>query len=965
MTVSVSAVNDGPVAVADVTSTSEDVSLSAIDVLGNDTDVDGDALSVTSASAANGSVSINADGTLNYTPTANFNGTDTITYTISDGQGGTDTASVTVSVSAVNDGPVVSGALNSNANEDDALFSLDLLNGASDVEGDTLTVSGLTLTGGNAAGVTVNGNSLDVDPAVYNSLGAGESEVISYSYTISDGNGGSVAQTATVTITGTDDAPVVSGTFTGAATEGDVGDPAVTVTGSISISDPDASDNPVFNNTTVNGLYGALTLTGGNWSYVLDQAAAQSLGAGEVATDTLTLTATDGTSQDIVITITGSNDVPVLTSTSFATNEDNVINGSLSFSDLDGDTVLFTLAGGASNGSVTVNADGTFSYTPNTDYSGADSFAVTMNDGNGGVITQTVNLSVDAVADAPDLYLPDDIVDFVNPALDFEGAGGLSPWQTGGTVNLGTNDFGQTPVSGSNMANLRAEGATQTQIETALGLTAGTLDSIASNASAGNLNATDGSYISHSVYAEAGDVITVNWNFINAEKTVYAVNDKYDDFAVAVVDGSPTLLSQSSNLANDNLDYDVDGDVEVSGWNTFTYTATQTGLVDIGFAMLNAGDQKIDSYLLVDNLQINGSPANINTVDINLQALLNDLDGSESLSVQLSGFPPGATFNQGSLNGSNWVIGPLGIVGLTSLLMTLPAGYSGAFGLNVAATATEAGNSDATTVNGVIDVTIADAGTPVVSDISLFTNATGSFSVDGTSLSEFGDSPSTLGVDSVTGGASYDSGTDTVTVTGNTFDYNLVDGQGNTGASTATVTVNTVSGATVTGSSGDDLLVGDLSSGNTLDGGAGDDILIGSGGDDILIGGENDDVLTGGAGSDQFVWQAGDEHNSVDPAVDTITDFNDAAGGDVLNLADLLVGEESNPLTEYLNFQYTDIDGDGNKETVISVDVDGGSIFETTQTVILENVDLTQGGTLGTDQEILNSLLIKSTLITD
>ena len=70
--------------------TAEDVALNNIDVLGNDTDVDGDPLSVTGASALSGTVTVNPDGTLNYTPNLNFNGTDTISYDISDGNGGVD-----------------------------------------------------------------------------------------------------------------------------------------------------------------------------------------------------------------------------------------------------------------------------------------------------------------------------------------------------------------------------------------------------------------------------------------------------------------------------------------------------------------------------------------------------------------------------------------------------------------------------------------------------------------------------------------------------------------------------------------------------------------------------------------------------------------------------------------------------------------------------------------------------------
>jgi dienelactone hydrolase len=99
--------NDAPVANDDGPfSTDEDTDLNDINVLVNDSDVDGDILSVTSASALNGSVIINADGTLNYTPAANFHGADTISYAISDGNGGSDTAIVTVEVEAVNDSPI-------------------------------------------------------------------------------------------------------------------------------------------------------------------------------------------------------------------------------------------------------------------------------------------------------------------------------------------------------------------------------------------------------------------------------------------------------------------------------------------------------------------------------------------------------------------------------------------------------------------------------------------------------------------------------------------------------------------------------------------------------------------------------------------------------------------------------------------------------------------------------------------
>ncbi|MEB8389197.1 Hint domain-containing protein [Rhodobacteraceae bacterium KMM 6894] len=92
--------NADPVAVDDGISTVEDEDVD-IPVLGNDTDLDGDTLSVESfTDPANGTVTDNGDGTLNYQPDAGFVGTDTFEYTVSDGNGGTDTGTVTVEVAA-------------------------------------------------------------------------------------------------------------------------------------------------------------------------------------------------------------------------------------------------------------------------------------------------------------------------------------------------------------------------------------------------------------------------------------------------------------------------------------------------------------------------------------------------------------------------------------------------------------------------------------------------------------------------------------------------------------------------------------------------------------------------------------------------------------------------------------------------------------------------------------------------
>ena len=129
--------------------------------------------------------------------------------------------------------------------------------------------------------------------------------------TASDGT----AQNITITVNGTEDAPIVAGTFTGNVAEGDIGD-MVTTAGTISISDVDTGDNPSLRrHDGCNGTYGSLALVGGSWTYTLDQATAQSLDNGDTVTDTITLTASDGTAQNISITVNGTEDAPVVAGT--------------------------------------------------------------------------------------------------------------------------------------------------------------------------------------------------------------------------------------------------------------------------------------------------------------------------------------------------------------------------------------------------------------------------------------------------------------------------------------------------------------------------------------------------------------------------------------------------------------------------------------------------------------------------
>ena len=192
------AANTPPVAVDDSGTANEDSGVS-IDVVANDTDADGDILSVQSVTqGSNGSVVDNGDGTVTYTPDPDWNGVDTFGYTVGDGRGGTDTGMVTVTVTPVNDEPVAVDDSDSIA--EDGSSTVDVVVNDSDVDGDILSV--LSVTQGSNGSVTDNG-----DGTVTYTPDADWNGVDSFTYTVTDG---ALTDTATVTVTvaAVNDAPV-------------------------------------------------------------------------------------------------------------------------------------------------------------------------------------------------------------------------------------------------------------------------------------------------------------------------------------------------------------------------------------------------------------------------------------------------------------------------------------------------------------------------------------------------------------------------------------------------------------------------------------------------------------------------------------------------------------------------------------------------------------------------------------
>ena len=393
VTLTVAAVNDAPVAVDDVVTAQEDVLLENINVLGNDTDSDGNPLTVTNAvSAAGGVVTINADGTLNYQAPANFTGPDTINYTIDDGAGGTSTAVVNIDVAPVAD---LAAADDQNTGDQDTVISGSVADNDTTLSGGTLTYA--------AAGDVQNGSlTFNTDGTYSYTPEAGFSGTDSFDYVVTDTDSGeSFTQTVTLTVAAVNDAPVAVDDVVTA--QEDVLLENINVLG----NDTDSDGNPLTVTNAVSAAGGVVTINAdGTLNY---QAPANFTGP-----DTINYTIDDGAggTSTAVVNI----DVAPVADLAAADDQntgdqDTVISGSVADNDttLSGGTLTYAAAGDVQNGSLTFNTDGTYSYTPEAGFSGTDSFDYVVTDTDSGEsFTQTVTLTVAAVNDAP--VAVDDVV---------------------------------------------------------------------------------------------------------------------------------------------------------------------------------------------------------------------------------------------------------------------------------------------------------------------------------------------------------------------------------------------------------------------------------------------------------------------------------------------------------------------------------------------------------------------------
>ncbi|HAS6495881.1 TPA: tandem-95 repeat protein, partial [Vibrio parahaemolyticus] len=389
--VDVTPVNDAPVAKDDIATTQEDTAVT-IDVLPNDTDVDGDKLSIESASVPKeqGTVEV-VNGKLVFTPAENFNGDAEITYTVTDGQL-TDEAKVTVTVNPVNDAPTIKVDAVESITED--AVSTDTVVATltvrdTDTPEDQLTISlennsnGYFVLVGNEVKLTQAG----VDAVNNDALNLKD---LTISASVSDGVNPTASDSDSLIVNRVNDAPTVENAIADQELSEDFATYTIDLNDAFKDSDS-ALNFSVSGNSNVlvsieNGI--ATISPTADWN----------------GSETLTFTATDPSgesiSQTVNFTVAPVADI-VADKATVVEDTPTIIKvlGNDTFEG-DGKVVSLDANNGPANGTVSVNPDGSVTYTPNDNYVGKDTFTYVVTSGGVSEST-TVTVNVTPVNDAP------------------------------------------------------------------------------------------------------------------------------------------------------------------------------------------------------------------------------------------------------------------------------------------------------------------------------------------------------------------------------------------------------------------------------------------------------------------------------------------------------------------------------------------------------------------------------------
>ncbi|MGQ3091154.1 MAG: retention module-containing protein [Methylophilus sp.] len=451
----------------------------------------------------------------------------------------------------------------------------------------------------------------------------------------------------------------------------------------------------------------------------------------------------------------------------------------------------------------------------------------------------------------------------------------------------------------------------------------------------------DGGYVKSVVV----DGTTYTFNAADGKITVSGTNNSTYDSASHKL----TITTTKGVLV---LDMD-DGVFVFTPKNT-----TVSGVADFQYTLSDKDGDTSTATLSVNVTKVNAIPQVAPDVSTGINAAgLLTIPGL--LNVDLLNFNSRQAFSASDVNNNitNVTITYGALIALSGNFLNYSAAVASELGLKV--TYAQDNGLLGLFANGKLEVTSLDGGT-----------------IDNLKLNEF---LSTIRTDSTIGVNVLDNFKITATDSTNLHDSassgNLINIDLLTSGSSAIIRGTDGNDAQINGTDGNDIIYG-LAGNDTLNGGAGNDILRGGAGNDtlnggagndILIGGKGNDTLTGGTGVDVFKWDRGDDGVAGSPARDTITDFKmgaptAAGGGDVLDVRDLLQGENNANLTNYLHFEKSGSD------TIIHISSSGGyasnfSNGQTTQQIVLTGVDLVTGQS--NDAAIITNLLAQQKLITD
>ncbi|WP_447064306.1 tandem-95 repeat protein [Vibrio alginolyticus] len=397
VTIHISPTNDAPEVTGDITAvTAEDnsITLTQEQLLEHAVDIDGDDLSAINLSTndENATVEMNEDGSFTITPSENFYGDIEFTYDVTDGEEVV-AAGLDLTVTPVNDPPEPQDQAFTVGEDGILTFTdADLLTGATDVEGDNLTVEGVTYTGADGV-LTDNGDGTYSFAPNENFNGD-----VNFTFDVSDGMD-TVTANIDVSVTPENDPPVAGSTSY-----------TVHEDNSITISDEqllanssDIEGDVAISSVSYSGNDGVLEINGdGTYTFSPNENF-----TGDVSLDVVVVDedgAVDTTTAGI--TVLEVNDPPIAGTTSYTIDEDEVITISAeqllaNSSDIEGEVALDSVSYSGSEGIFTDNGDGTFSFAPNQNFNGEVNLDVVVVDEDGATASTTANIDVLPINDAP------------------------------------------------------------------------------------------------------------------------------------------------------------------------------------------------------------------------------------------------------------------------------------------------------------------------------------------------------------------------------------------------------------------------------------------------------------------------------------------------------------------------------------------------------------------------------------